>query len=266
MISLSDIAKTFFTKIYIFMIVFLLIFGISNLADFSAGNNTMLNNEFFVSNGEVSVSSSQSNDSIQNLMNNAVYQAKNDRFLNLALQEISYELSKDEGKFSNLNESGKHAVQTLKLDDLQKNFSVEIVDKTTIFRLSFKHRTNRVAQAVNDVIINTFYNTLESGDSENILGAFGVQASYSISKNADLPQTTTTSLTDNEGSLSIFMTIVISFLVYVVIVILYDFAMAYVTSRQKAKTMVRTEIIADIEMPYLKNRKIAKPAEGEEQV
>ena len=158
-----------------------------------------------------------------------------------------------------MSEENKNEINALTKGDIKSSLLIEIKEKTTIFIISYSNKTAAVAQAVNRVIIKTVYDTLDN-DTDNILSGSidkdGVKLSFHIDSDASLPTTLTSSNKINTNSSINFLKItIISFALYFIYVLLIDFAIGFISSKQQARTLVKVDIISEIEMPYLKNRK-----------
>ena len=97
-------------------------------------------------------------------------------------------------------------------------------------------------------------------DTDNILsGSIDkdvVKLSFHIDSDASLPTSLTSSSKINTNSSINFLKItIISFAIYFIYVLIIDFAIRFISSKQQARTLVKVDIISEIEMPYLKNRK-----------
>ncbi len=262
MCSLSNIIKSFLIKLYVFVIMFALVFSVSFLINLINNRPTLIDKGSYISVGELAVSSNSinSNDNLDTYMNNVVERSKSNEFIGKIETQLKSEMEVLNILAElNLSEENKNEIKALTKGDIKSNLLIEIKEKTTIFIISYSNKTAAVAQAVNRVIIKTVYDTLDN-DTDNILSGSidkdGVKLSFHIDSDASLPTALTSSSKINTNSSINFLKItIISFAIYFIYVLIIDFAIGFISSKQQARTLVKVDIISEIEMPYLKNRK-----------
>ncbi|MDE6967418.1 MAG: hypothetical protein K2P12_02055 [Clostridia bacterium] len=176
--------------------------------------------------------------------------------MNIILSDISLQLAEN-GKLTDLKESDIARLNKFTINNLKNNIDVAILDKTTTFVIEYSDSNAKVAQTINSIVIQEMYEILEAKDQDNILGAKGKDLSYSINREASLP-TSPIPFHSSSSIMSIIKIALVSLLIYIVIVVVYDFLFAYVTNKNKASTMIKTEMISEIKMPYFKYREKKK--------
>ncbi len=257
MISISDILKTFLFKLYVFVAVFLIVFLSSYVHSLINNKPTIIDKGTYISSGELAVSFN-STGSLDTYMNNVIHRSKNDHFAQYVVDEISKELTNNTNGFFSEVQEELEIINKITTDDIKNNLNIEKIEGKTIFLINYSNKNAKVAQAVNNVIIKSIETILQN-DTENILGGSshinGVDLGFSIDKTASLPTSLSNSVIANGESMSILKVILISGVVYLAFVIIYDFIIGFITSRQKAKIMVQLDLISEIEVPYFKNRK-----------
>lgn len=264
MVKLSDVLKSFLLKIYLFAIIFVVAFGVNYLVHRSNDGGSPIMG-VYVSSGELAVTPPDftqdfTSTDFTTQLKFVAGRVNNDHFSKFVFDELkgALEDTTAENKLQALSDEEKTIVNALSIGDIKANMSVSVKENMPIFVVNFANKNAKIAQAVNEVIINSMYITLEQKDINNILGNLQDGCTFKIDRAASLPTSPTTSNVPNESgnkSLSITKLIILSFVIYVVLVILYDFAFGFVTSKQKAITMVQTDVISTIDFPFLKNRK-----------
>lgn len=264
MVKLSDVLKSFLLKIYLFAIIFVVAFGVNYLVHRSNDGASPIMG-IYVSSGELAVTPPDFNQDFTSTdfttqLKFVAGRASNDHFSKFVFDELKVALEDTtaENKLQALTSEEKTIVNALTISDIKSNMSVSVKENLPVFVVNFANKNAKIAQAVNEVIINSMYITLDKEDTDNILGNLQAGCTFKIDKAASLPTSATTSNVPNEAgnkSLSIAKLFILSFVIYVVIVILYEFVFAFITNKQKAITMVQTDMISTIDIPYFKNRK-----------
>lgn len=262
MCNISNIVKLFLMKLYALIILFLLIFGCSYLHNLINNNPNILDKGSYVSVGELAISSNSVNsqDNLTTYMQNIVHRSKNEPFLQYVLGNLKSEVDNPTGSLAQLNltEENKNTLKSFNESNIREKILVEVKESTTILVISFSDKNSAaIAQAVNTVIMDSMYKILPA-DTNNILGGVieNVELEYKIGNKASLPAALTTNVKiDNNESINILKIAVISLVVYIVYVLVMDFALGFISSKQKARTLVKTNIISEIEIPYFKSSK-----------
>lgn len=261
MCNLSNVLKLFLFKIYLFVIMFAIVFGVSYVRGAINNNPNIIDRGSYVSVGELAVSSSSVNsyNNLDTYMQNVIHRANSYIFADYVVKHIKVDLENELGSFSkfNLNKENLKAVSDLKINNIEANLLVEKNEGTTIFKVSFSDKNYPlVAQSVNSFIMQCM-NDILPDDTDNILGGVveDVNLSFNIINPASLPTSLQNSKVIDGNSISFVKITIISFAIYVVLVILIDFIIGYITNKQKVKTLVKADLIAEIELPYFKNRK-----------
>lgn len=261
MCNLSNVLKLFLFKIYLFVIMFAIVFGVSYVRGAINNNPNIIDRGSYVSVGELAVSSSSvnSDNNLDTYMKNVIHRANSNIFADYVVEHIKVDLENELGSFSkfNLNKENLKAVSDLTRNDIKANLLVEKNEGTTIFKVSFSDKNYPlVAQSVNSFIMQCM-NDILPDDTDNILGGVveDVNLSFNIINPASLPTSLQNSKVIDGNSISFVKITIISFAIYVVLVILIDFIIGYITNKQKVKTLVKADLIAEIELPYFKNRK-----------
>lgn len=261
MIKLNDLVKTFLTRLYILLIVFLLILGIVSIYNYKVGNSSLIAKAAYKSESQLAISSETviQMGNMEGYMSNIIYRSKNGAFLNVVENNIKKELSNQDGMFKDFDENELKKLSNLTATTINNNFEIKVIEKTYIFSIEYSDSNAKVAQGVNFIIIESMWNILDSGDIENILGGAstitGADLIYTINKPASLPKDLSIPTINPTTNKTIFKVFFISFIIYVVIVIIYDYAIGYITNKHKAKSLIMSEIISEIEIPYMKYRK-----------
>lgn len=264
MVKLSDVLKSFLLKIYLLAIIFVVAFGINYLVHRSDDGASPIMGTY-VSTGELAVTPPYFNQDFTSAdfttqIKFVAGRANNDHFSKFVFDELKVALEDTtaKNKLQVLSDEEKAIVNALTISDIKSNMSVSVKENLPVFVVSFANKNAKIAQAVNEIVINSMYFTLEQKDTNNILGNLQDGCTFKIDKAASLPTSVTSSNVPNDTGnkpMSIAKLFILSFVIYVVIVFLWEFVFAYVTNKQKAVTMVQTDIISTIDIPYFKNRK-----------
>lgn len=271
MVKLSEVLKCFLIKLYVLVIIFAVLFA-GGLIKAKVAETPFVGptSATYVSEGQVSVIVKSTNVSsiTVGFMKNTSYRMVSEKFLSLVLDDVKAELNKPDGQFKDCSDKHKKLLSELSWEELKNAIKVTTPEDTSIFQISLTYVEPNIAKTLNSLYINKFESVLSSGDPDNILNTTpGIITSdkigFIVDSDATLPKAPTSNgAVKTPYEINIIKIVLISVIAWILIVVIYDFAMGFIMNKQKAVTLVHSSIISEVEIPYSKRNKFNSKEES----
>lgn len=268
MVKFTNLLKSFLIKWYVLLIVLCVCFG----ANFVAGklikddnsDGYQITDSVYTSYAHMSIFSNSENiktDDILKYTPSVINRIRCETFTNLVLENMKDELDKDA---SIVDEEYIEKLKGLTFNSFKNITKIEIIEGTSTIRFSAIYENAKVAQFINECLVNTTYDLLVEGDSENIISSSVInsQLGFSIDTKPQLPTQAEHPNSQYQqpvksglGNMRKIDLLLISVLIWVLIVAIYDCAIGYLTNLHKVKTFVQAEVVSEINIPMRSARK-----------
>lgn len=285
MIKFSDLLKSFLLKIYLLVIIFVALFGVQYIAikarpQPQAPANTQV--ATYTSAGQMSVWLIKTIDMVDGVniamketelipyINTLASRMKGEAFMKRVINdEIKVRLQNPDKL--GLEEKYIKELKNINANKLIEDSTITATTTSKVISIKFKHTNAKVAQFINDCIIDSAEKLLiVEKDVNNILNTVSAEQfeylRFAVDTSAQLPlkadevkDANKKDTTTYRGEINILKTIVVSVILWLVVVAVYEFAIGYLTSTHKAKTLIQTDVVSEITIPV---KKVKKQKEG----